>query len=236
MTVEFRKGRYGVRWAADGGDLAACQALRHRAFFGLEGCDRDAFDPLCEHLMIAGDQGLVATCRVHIFAAGSDPSASYTSQSYDLSRFSTLGAPLMEVGRFCMDVQDADVLRLAWGALAQVVDAAGVGLIFGCTSFAGVSPVPYAAGFSLLARRYRAPSALRPGVVAAEAVPLDTGVSHVGGAAQLPPLLRSYLGMGGWVSDHAVVDREMNTLHVLTGVEVAAIPVARARALRAVAG
>jgi putative hemolysin len=52
----------------------------------------------------------------------------------------------------------------------------------------------------------------------------------------MPPLLRSYLGMGGWVSDHAVVDRNMNTLHVFTGLEIRLIPPARARALRAVAG
>ncbi len=27
----------------------------------------------------------------------------------------------------------------------------------------------------------------------------------------MPPLLRTYLLMGGWVSDHAVVDRDLNT-------------------------
>jgi L-ornithine Nalpha-acyltransferase len=52
----------------------------------------------------------------------------------------------------------------------------------------------------------------------------------------MPPLLRSYLAMGGWVSDHAVVDRDLNTLHVFTGLEIRAIPEARARRLlRAVA-
>ena len=51
----------------------------------------------------------------------------------------------------------------------------------------------------------------------------------------MPPLLRTYLSMGGWVSDHAVVDRQMNTLHVFTGVEISAIPPARKRLLRAVA-
>lgn len=53
------------------------------------------------------------------------------------------------------------------------------------------------------------------------------------GAEQMPSLLRSYLAMGGWVGDHAVIDREMNTLHVFTGLEVAAIPAGRARVLRA---
>ena len=52
----------------------------------------------------------------------------------------------------------------------------------------------------------------------------------------MPPLLRSYLTMGGWVSDHAVVDRDLNTLHVFTGLEVGRIPPARARVLRAIAG
>ena len=54
-------------------------------------------------------------------------------------------------------------------------------------------------------------------------------------AATMPPLLRSYLAMGAWVSDHAVIDRDLNTLHVFTGVEIAAIPPARARLLRALA-
>ena len=54
--------------------------------------------------------------------------------------------------------------------------------------------------------------------------------------ASMPPLLRTYLMMGGWVSDHAVVDDKMNTLHVFTGVEIRAIPAARKRLLRAVVG
>jgi len=41
--------------------------------------------------------------------------------------------------------------------------------------------------------------------------------------------------MGGWVSDHAVVDHEMHTLHVFTGLEIAAIPIVRAKALRDIA-
>ena len=51
--------------------------------------------------------------------------------------------------------------------------------------------------------------------------------------AAMPPLLRSYLAMGGWVSDHAVVDAQLGTLHVFTGLEIRAIPPARARLLRA---
>jgi len=38
--------------------------------------------------------------------------------------------------------------------------------------------------------------------------------------------------MGGWVSDHAVVDRQLKTLHVFTGLSIDAIPEARKRLLR----
>jgi putative hemolysin len=40
------------------------------------------------------------------------------------------------------------------------------------------------------------------------------------------------LVMGGWVSDHAVIDNELNTLHVFTGVEIKRVPPKRARLLR----
>jgi len=51
----------------------------------------------------------------------------------------------------------------------------------------------------------------------------------------MPALLRTYMLMGGWVSDHAVIDHDMNTLHVFTAVEINKIPPARQRLLRAMA-
>ncbi len=53
---------------------------------------------------------------------------------------------------------------------------------------------------------------------------------------RMPPLLRTYLMMGGWVSDHAVIDTHMNTLHVFTGLEIRAIPPGRKKLLRAIGG
>jgi len=58
---------------------------------------------------------------------------------------------------------------------------------------------------------------------------------HKRAMGRMPPLLKTYLMMGGWVSDHAVVDAKMGTLHVFTGVEIAAIPASRKRLLRATA-
>ncbi|MBY6005791.1 GNAT family N-acetyltransferase [Salipiger bermudensis] len=241
-SVELlRRGRYRVRLASGAEDVARAQALRGRAFLGVEGAaDVDAFDPLCRHVLIeeTGGDGLLACFRYLWLEDGAAVGRSYSAQYYDLSRLEDFGGPMLELGRFCVrpGLSDPDVLRLAWGAITGLVDEGGAGLLFGCASFAGTDPAPLAPAFAHLRARHLAPERWRVGRRAAETV----GFPERGGDARqamklIPPLLRTYLGMGGWVSDHAVIDRAMTTLHVFTGVEVSAIPPARARALRAIA-
>lgn len=249
MPVASAGARFRVRWATDEADIATTQRLRHLCFVEAAGGqarpggrEADGFDALCRHAMIeeAGTGRLVASFRAMLLPSGGAVAESYSAQFYGLARLERFPAPLVEVGRFCVHpgCRDADVLRLAWGHLTRLVDEAGVGMLFGCSSFAGTDPAPYGEALALLGGAYRAPEALAPAVKAAEVVRLDAGqgVDRRRAMAAMPPLLRTYLGMGGWVSDHAVVDRDMGTLHVFTGVEIAAIPPARARALRAVAG
>lgn len=137
--------------------------------------------------------------------------------------------------------QDADILRIAWGALTRAVDAGGVRLLMGCASFAGTDPARFREAFALLREGHLAPERWRPAVKAREVARFadwstPQGWDRQRAALALPPLLRTYLAMGGRVSDHAVVDRDLQTMHVFTGLEIAAIPPARARALRLVAG
>ena len=54
--------------------------------------------------------------------------------------------------------------------------------------------------------------------------------------ADMPPLLSTYLLMGGWVSDHAVIDRDLNTMHFFTAIDIKAIPQELKRLLRALVG
>ena len=141
-----------------------------------------------------------------------------------------------EVGRILAGLGIGDTLR-ANSEPAEVYEwrnAEGVALLFGCSSFAGVDPAAHADAFAALATRHLAPERLRPGPALAERVALRAGPHDARRAlAQMPPLLRTYLAMGGWVSDHAVIDRDLGTIHVCTGVEIAAIPAVRARLLRA---
>ena len=199
--------------------------------------DADRFDAMARHVLVTDTvSGAVQCCfRVQGFA-GAGIADSYAAQFYDLGRLEAFPGPMLELGRFCLNpaCHDPDVLRLAWGAIARIVDAEGVSLLFGCSSFAGTDVAVHAPALGALAVHV-APHAWAPLRRAPETVDLAQQAGlHTPRAGQtaMPALLRTYLGMGAWVSDHAVIDRAMDTLHVLTGVEIAGIPPARARALR----
>jgi len=241
------RGHYIARFAVASDDLEQCQRLRHRCFIedvgGLErrgGLETDHYDSRCDHVLIEDRAGqTVCSFRTMYLASGADLEASYSAQFYNLERLAGYTQPMLELGRFCVspEVHDPDVVRIAWGMLAKIVDARSVGLLFGCSSFAGTDADAYRGAFALLASNHQAPVAWTPAVKSADIVPFDNLGSVIARKAameQLPSLLKTYLSMGGWVSNHAVVDRQMNTLHVFTGLEIATIPPSRAKALRAI--
>lgn len=242
-VMRLNKGQFTARLATSPADIARAQELRHLCFLASRGLcrpggrDEDPFDALCQHVLIEDAAGRVLSCFRLMFLPAVRIGDSYSAQFYDLSALENLACMTMELGRFCIHPaeHDPDILRLAWAAITRAVDAEGVGMMFGCTSFPGADPALHRAALAHLARHHLAPLPLAP-VRKGQAVDLpDSPSDSVQALAGLPPLLRSYLTMGGWVSDHAVIDAELDTLHVFTAVEVARIPPARARALRALA-
>ena len=253
----LRKGRFVARVTRSEEDLHRAQQLRHLAFIALRpgaaprqgGLDADAFDARCRHMLVedAASGELVCCFRLLMLNNGTEIGASYSAQHYELSALSSFRGRMLEMGRFCVHPErsgDPDILRMAWAAMARIVDAEGVELLFGCSSFEGTEAARYRDAFALLQARHLAPRRWLPRIKAPRVFPFaqrlrearpDMRPDTRRAVLSLPPLLRSYLAMGGWVSDHAVIDRDLNTLHVFTGLEIAAIPPARARALRATA-
>ena len=246
--LNLRKGRFLARMADSPADLAAAQALRARAFRGApsdQGCDADRFDEECSHVLIEvrGSGRLVGCFRMLVLEGGAEIGRSYSAQFYGLSALENFHGRMVEMGRFCIDPDfagDPDILRVAWGAMTRFVDENGVEMLFGCSSFAGTETAEYLDAFAMLKERHLAPTRWLPKVKAPDVFRYGRRLRRKPDAKRalstMPPLLRSYLMMGGWVSDHAVVDRDLNTLHVFTGLEIAAIPPVRARLLRGVAG
>lgn len=234
--------RFAARFAETAADVSAAQALRSRVFRdGLP--DEDKFDAICRHAVVEDlfENRLACAFRILPFASGQGIQESYAAQFYGLSGLQNYPGKLVEIGRFCIDPadNDPDILRAAWGLLTKYVDAHHVEMLFGSSSFKGVANPAHHEAFALLKARHLAPQEWLPKVKAPDVVRFSSNTTPPNQAAAhraMPPLLRSYLAMGGWVSDHAVVDDDLDTLHVFTGLEIAAIPDGRKRLLRAVAG
>ncbi|MAN99731.1 GNAT family N-acyltransferase [uncultured Roseovarius sp.] len=238
--------RYQARIGSTPEDRRAAQQLRARAFLGGgQELDCDRFDDICTHVLIeeTGSGTLVCCFRMLVLNGGAEIAQSYSAQFYDLSALAGFEGKMAEMGRFCIAPGrlDPDILRVAWAAMTRFVDENGIEMLFGCSSFHGTETETYLDAFAMLRERHLAPRRWWPRVKAPAVFrfaqrlrrhkpDLKLAMRH------MPPLLRTYLLMGGWVSDHAVIDRHLNTLHVFTGVEIGAIPPTRKRLLRALAG
>ena len=242
MALEIiRVGRYRARYASSQIDVLAAQSLRYQCFnlSNKDELDVDDFDALCQHVLIENleTEKLICCYRILKFDSGKNISSSYSSQFYDLKVIENFTEPMIEVGRFCIDpeVNDPIIVLTAWAALAQIVDHNQTELLFGCSSFEGIEKEKYFDSFALLRDRYMAPDHWRPKIKAAQVFcyskDLIYKVDKKKALLNMPPLLKTYLSMGAWVSDHAVVDLNMQTLHLFTGMEISKIPKSRKKFL-----
>ncbi len=241
-------GRYKARRAETQADVTACQQLRYLSFVetrGIEGApdalDTDEFDTHCEHMMVEDQKTgqLVCCFRMLPMDTGAEIDRSYSAKYYDLKQLHEFPGKLVEMGRFCIHpaYNDPAILRVAWTAMTRFVDEEGIDLLFGCSSFEGIEAENYADAFALLKEKHIAPSRWMPRIKApnvfrfANIFKLRRPNMKLA-LRKMPPLLRTYLVMGGWVSDHAVIDNDLKTLHVFTGVEISRVPKTRAKLLR----
>lgn len=240
-------GKYRARLAGSDRDLQRALSLRYQRFLAerteaanLQGIDSDAYDSLSRHVLIEDTRtgALVCCYRIRLFESGAGIAGSYSAEYYDLTRLARFEGRMLEMGRFCIasGARDPDILRLAWSCLSECVARERVELLFGCSSFRGIEAGDYEDAFALLKERHLAPRRWLPQVKSPSvfrfALKLKLRKPDLRAAMRaMPPLLRTYLTMGGWVSDHAVVDRQLDTLHVFTGLETRRVPAARLRLL-----
>jgi putative hemolysin len=219
--MDWSFGRWRVRICTEGSDLDAALALRAKTFRA-GGSDVDAFDRSARHLVIADAGGVKGYARLWVQSAA-EMAAGYSGQFYDLAPVLARHARAVEIGRVALAPDEVELPRVLLAALTQVVDQEGASLLYGCAS----SDADAMGGLGGLTDRV-SPSG--PGRKAPEIVELPTEST-----APLPTLLRLYLSFGAEISDHAVRDRDLGTVHVLAMLPLASIPPARARLLRALA-
>ena len=90
--------------------------------------------------------------------------------------------------------------------------------MFGCASLPGTDPAALALPLSYLYHYHLAPPALRPRALPERYVDMRmlerAAIDKRAALAQLPPLIKGYLRLGGFVGDGAVIDQQFNTTDV----------------------
>jgi putative hemolysin len=244
--VDIRSGPLQVRLAESSADIEAAQALRYRVFYEGLGAqplpemayrrrDIDRFDEGCDHLLVfdhtrgQGADAAVGTYRLIRRETATQFGGFYSAKEFDISPLVVHPGEILELGRSCVDpaYRQRPAMQLLWSGIAAYVFHYEIALMFGCASLPGIDPDALAIPLSYLHHHHRAPAALRPRALAERYVDMcrleRRAIDAARAITALPPLIKGYLRLGGFVGDGAVVDQQFNTTDVCILVKTALV-------------
>jgi putative hemolysin len=236
-TFHIRSGTLAVRLARNAAEVSAAQALRYRVFYDEMGAkptpemarsrrDFDSFDEVADHLLVvdhargAGPDAVIGTYRLIRRSAAERVGRFYSASEYDISTMIAYPGEILELGRSCVDAtaRNRPTMQLLWRGIAAYVFHYQIDLMFGCASLHGTDPDALAVPLSYLHYHHLAPPALRPKALPELYIDMrrlpPQAIDPAKALAEVPPLIKGYLRLGGFVGDGAVIDRQFNTTDV----------------------
>ena len=230
-------GGLEARLASSELDIDAAQALRYRVFYEELGArptgklrglrrDFDEFDAVCDHILVIDrykrdpSDMVVGTYRVLRRSQADTGMGFYSSDEYDISRLEAYPGEILELGRSCVDerYRTRSTMQLFWRSIAAYVTLYDIGLLFGCGSLQGTDPAALAEQLSYLYHFHMAPRALRPRALPGRYIDMrlldKENVDPRRVMSELPPLIKGYLRLGGFIGDGAVIDYQFNTTDI----------------------
>jgi len=232
-----------VRLAGNNSDVDAAQALRYRIFYDEMGArptprcrnmarDFDPYDEICDHLLVIdkeqGDEQnpcVVGTYRLLRSSVANVSAGFYSEGEFDLRALLMHPGEIMELGRSCIDApyRSRGAMQLLWRGIAGYVVEHDIQVMFGCGSLHGTDLEEAKRTLAYLHHYHSAPWHLRPRALDHRYVTMETmeketiDLKRV--RTELPPLLKGYLRLGGYVGEGAVIDHQFNTIDVCVVVE-----------------
>ncbi len=252
-----RKGDQIVRLGDGERDIEASQALRYRVFYEEMSArpdermrslrrDFDAFDDICDHLMVIAKPGLsgetdpimaadgevVGTYRLLRQSVAERHQGFYTADEYNIAPvLEAHGDDLnfLELGRSCVlaPFRTKPVIELLWQGIWNYVRIHRLDVMLGCASLEGTDPDALARELSFLHHNFKAPpqwriSALPERYVDMNRMPIEE-LNQRETMRALPPLIKGYLRLGAYLGDGAVIDDQFGTIDILIVLPVSAI-------------
>lgn len=235
--VDARSNKLAVRLAESQAEINASLSLRYRVFYEEMAAkptpemakrrqDFDSFDEVCDHLLVLDHGGsdkdgeVVGTYRLIRRDAAARHGGFYTADEYEIAPLLNFPGEILELGRSCVDARyrNRSTMQLLWRGIADYVLHYNIGLMFGCASLPGTDPARVGEQLAYLYDYHLAPEAIRPRALESRYLDMrqcPPGEIVVGRAlGALPPLIKGYLRLGGFVGDGAVIDEQFNTIDV----------------------
>ncbi|NVD34657.1 GNAT family N-acetyltransferase [Marinobacter lutaoensis] len=213
LVEQAQRLRYQVFSAEYDSDLGA----------STPGLDADAFDALCDHLIVTDQRTgtLVATTR--ILPAERVPSVHqlYSAGEFDLSALAGLPGSLAELGRTCVhpEHRNGATIALLWSTLAEYLVQHRIDYLIGCASI-GMSDGGHRAWriANHLQETYLAGESFR--VTPRRELPHLTQTTPPDRPVEVPPLIRAYMRLGARVCGAPCWDPEFRCADLLVLLEV----------------
>ncbi len=247
-----RLGTLEVRLATRAKDVRRAQRLRYRVFYEERNAvadaatriarrDIDAFDAICDHLLVLdhapealsrrGKPRVVGAYRLLRQEIAERHGGFYSEGEFAVRDLVMRhpGLRFLELGRSCVlkEYRDKRTLELLWHGVWAYALAHRIDVMFGCASFDGVDPDRLALPLAFLRRHAAASGEWRVAALPQRKVVMDRlaagEVEAKAAMRALPPLVKGYLRLGATVGDGAVIDRQFGTVDVLIVLPVAGI-------------
>lgn len=229
------QGAYRVRLARDAESIRKAQRLRFEVFNlemneGLSesyatGLDIDAFDPVCDHLLVEEEGGgsVVGTYRLQTGPSAAAHRGYYSEQEFDFGPFEGARAEIVELGRACVHAnhRNLSVLSLLWKGIAAYSRENGARYLIGCSSLTSQDPRDGASMYRLLSAKHLAPEGWRTAPTPPFVCPLDDTPEAT---PRVPKLLAAYLAIGARICGPPAIDREFKTIDFLTLLDLKSLP------------
>ena len=250
-----RKGHMAVRLARGAAEIEAAQSLRYQVFYEEMDArpdavmrasrrDADAFDEICDHLLVVAPPGqsgeadpilvddgeVVGTYRLLRQEIAEQNSGFYTADEYDIGpllKGTGSGLQFVELGRSCVlePFRTKSVIELLWQGIWNYVQGHHLDVMIGCASLEGTDPEALALPLSYLHHFHRAPEQWRVRALSERYVDMcllpESEIEERDAMRTLPPLVKGYVRAGAYIGDGAVIDPQFNTTDVLIVLPVA---------------
>ena len=231
----IRSGSLEVRLAQTLAEIEAAQRLRYDIFYRemaaqptpemAAACrDFDDYDTVCDHLLVIDhdlpeEQSVVGTYRLIRREMAARRGSFYSASEFDISRLADYPGEILELGRACVAMPyRGRGINLLFRGIAGYVSRYNIELMFGCASLPGTDADALALPLSYLYYYYLAPPALRAAAMPSRHVEMRRMPPHqidrTVAMFEVPPLLKAYLRLGGFIGDGAVVDEQFQTTDV----------------------